>query len=56
MTTILAIVGGVILFAALIRVCSPTSSRYPDGNCYLCRRGPIDDNDVCGNCGTEQLM
>lgn len=56
MATIGAIIGAIILFIILIKAMTPSSSRYPDGNCYMCRRGPIDDNEVCKNCGTEQLL
>lgn len=29
-------------------------ARYPDGLCYLCRRGSACPGETCGRCGTLQ--
>lgn len=57
MNIIVYIVGAFVFAAPVFLLLGLNrSSRYPDGNCYLCRRGPIDEHDVCKNCGTKQLM
>lgn len=46
----LLIVGLVIWFAFSNR----SGGRYPDGKCYLCRRGRCWPGETCDKCGTPQ--
>lgn len=48
----------IFIFIMLISLFSniPMSgtSRYPDGRCYICRRGVASPGETCPKCGEKQ--
>lgn len=44
----------VLFLIAFLAILLKPATRYPDGRCYLCRRGKCWPGDTCDKCNTEQ--
>lgn len=51
---VITVVSTILPLAFLL--CRPRSTNYPDGRCYLCRRGKCQPGETCPKCGTVQPL